>query len=244
MNPSSLIVKATSTNNFAIGKTESTGYNTDANVAGSSNQIQALQSDGFQVGTDGTTNGSGVSYQYLAFRQNDAPLFVTTTADTTGGTTSSTLGLRANQGGDNAISLREAILAANSNRNVNGIADEILFAISGTGVQTITIGTTGLASITDAVKIDAWTQSGWNNSPLIELNGNSTGTLKDGFNLGSGSSGSTIRGFIINRFTGDGIEINSSNNNVIEGNWIGLNNTGTAASANSLRGLYAIGQRD
>ena len=235
-----VIVKATSTNNYAIGKTESTGYNVDANVAGSINQIQALQSDGFQVGTNAATNGSGVTFQYLAFRQNDVPLFVTTTADTTGGTTTSTLSLRASQGGDNAISLREAILATNATRNVNGEADEILFAIPGGGVQTITVGTTGLASITDAVKIDASTQADWTSSPLIELNGGNTGTTKDGFHLSAGSSGSTIRGFIINRFTGDGIEINSSNNNVIEGNWIGLSNTGSAASANALRGIYAI----
>ncbi len=42
------------------------------------------------------------------------------------------------------------------------------------------------------------------------------GDAQDGFNLSSGSSGSTIRGFIINRFTGDGIEINSSNNNTMK----------------------------
>ncbi len=235
-----IIVKATSTNNYAIGKTESTGYNVNANVAGSTNQTQALQSDGFQVGSDAAVNQNGVNFIYLAWKQNDVPLFVTTTADTTGGTTTSTLALRANQGGDNAISLREAILAANATRNVNGIADEINFAISGSGIQTITIGTTGLANITDAVTIDAWTQSGYSSTPVIELNGGNTGTTKDGFNLASGSSGSTIRGFIINRFTGDGIEINSSNNNVIEGNWIGLSNTGTAASANALRGVYAV----
>ncbi len=235
-----VIVKATTTNNFAIGKTESTGYNVNASVAGTTNQLQALQSDGFQVGTSSTVNSSGVGYQYMAFRQNDVPLFVTTTADSTDGSTTSTLALRGNQGGDNAVSLREAILATNATRNVNGDVDEIMFAISGSGVQTITIGTTGLASITDAVTIDAWTQSGWNNSPLIELNGNNTGTAKDGFTLASGSSGSTIRGFIINRFTGDGIEINSSNSNVIEGNWIGLNNTGTSASANALRGINAL----
>ena len=235
-----IIVKATSTNNYAIGKTESTGYNVNANVAGATNQTQALQSDGFQVGSDAAVNQNGVNFMYLAWKQNDVPLFVTTTADTTGGTTTSTLALRASQGGDNAISLREAILAANATRNVNGIVDEIDFAISGSGIQTITIGTTGLASITDAVSIDAWTQSGYSSTPVIELNGGNTGTTKDGFHLASGSSGSTIRGFIINRFTGDGIEINSSNNHVIEGNWIGLNNTGTAASANALRGVYAI----
>ncbi len=36
-------------------------------------------------------------------------------------TTTSNLALRANQGGDGAISLREAILAANATRNVNAL---------------------------------------------------------------------------------------------------------------------------
>jgi hypothetical protein len=235
-----LIVKGTSVNNFAIGKTESTGYNTDANVAGATNQTQALQTDGFQVGSDATVNQNAVTYMYLAFRQHDAPLIVDTTSDSSDGTTISINALRASKGADGSISLREAIVATNNTRNVNATADAINFAINGTGVQTITVGATGLAAISDAVIIDAWTQSGWNNSPLIELNGNDTGTTKEGFDLVSGSSGSTIRGFIINRFTGNGIEINSSNNHVIEGNWIGLSNTGTAASANALRGLYAI----
>ncbi len=146
--------------------------------------------------------------------------------------------MRASKGADGRISLREAIAAVNASHNGTTI-DEINFAISGSGVQTITIGTTGLASITDAVQIDAWTQPGYSSTPVIELNGNNTGTTKNGFTLASGSAGSTIRGFIINRFTGDGININSSNSTVIEGNWIGLSNTGTSASANALRGIYA-----
>ncbi len=237
--PEFVITKATSTANFAIGKTESTGYNTDANVAGATNQLQALNSDGFQVGTDTAVNGSGTTYMYMAFAQHDPGVVVDTTSDTADSGATSLYALRASKGADGRISLREAIIAANGARN--GVtADEIDFNISGAGVQTITVGTTGLNTITDAVKIDALTQPTYSSTPLIELNGNNTGTTKDGLVLGSGSSGSTIRGFIINRFTGDGIEINSSNNNVIEGNWIGLANTGTSASANAMRGIYAI----
>ncbi len=217
-----VIVKATSTNNFAIGKTESTGIQRRCQRAGATNQTQALQSDGFQVGSDATVNQNGTSFMYLAWKQNDVPLFVTTTADTTGGTTTSNLALRANQGGDSAISLREAITATNATRNVNGDIDEINFAISGSGVRTITLAST-LPYLTDAVKVDAWTQAGWNNSPLIELNGN--GASSYGFVLDTTSDGSTVRGFIVNRHT-HGIYVTNSDNSTIEGNWIGLNNTG------------------
>ena len=241
-----LTVRAVSGANYVPFKPESTGYNVDGTIyvdgtGNYTNSIQAIQADGFQVGTDNEVNGNGSTYAYFAFKQKDAPLIVDTNSDSnTSSDTSSINALRASRGADGRISLREAITATNATRNVNGTPDEINFAISGTGIQTISVGTTGLDSITDAVKIDAWTQSGWSSGPLIELNGGNTGTLKDGFHLASGSSGSTIRGFIVNRFTGDGIEINSSNNNVIEGNWIGLSNTGSSSSANALRGLYAI----
>ena len=244
--PEFMTVRRVGGTSYTPFKTESTGYNTDGTIYADAtgnytNSIQALQTDGFQVGGDAEVNGSGVTFAYHAFKQRDAALVVDTTSDsTTGSDTTSINALRASRGADGKISLREAIAATNATRNVNGTPNEIDFAISGSGVRTITIGTTGLAAITDAVVIDAWTQSGWNNSPLIELDGGNSGTLKDGFQLASGSSGSTIRGFIINRFTGDGIEVNSSNNNVIEGNWIGLSNTGTSASANALRGIHAI----
>src|SRR3972149_4945205 len=38
----------------------------------SSNAIQALQSDGFQVGTDATVNGGGVTYFWMAFAATPA----------------------------------------------------------------------------------------------------------------------------------------------------------------------------
>ncbi len=224
-----LITKATSVNSFAIGKTESTGYNTDANVAGAINQLQALQSDGFQVGTDATVNQNGTSYMYLAWRQHDAPLIVDTTSDTSNGTTTSINALRANRGADGRISLREAIAATNATRNVNNTPAQIFFQISGSGNQTITVTGSDLASITGAVMIDASTQSGYANAPRISLvDGDSR---SNGLTLASGSDGSTIRGLNIQGFGANGISIVSSNN-TIAGNWIGINASGTAAAGN------------
>ena len=241
-----LMTRETSGTNWANIKTESSGYNVDAagNLVGwgptTAGYIQALQTDGFQVSSHAEQNGSGQTYAYFAFKQNDAPLIVDTTSDTSDGTTTSINALRAGLGADAKISLREAIAATNATRNVNSTVNEVQFAIPGSGVQTITVGSTALPTITDGLKLNAWSQPGYTSSPLIELNGGNTGTTKDGLSLQSGSAGSTIRGFIINRFTGDGIEVNSSSNSILEGNWIGLNNTGTSASSNALTGINAI----
>ncbi|MEQ1828089.1 MAG: cadherin domain-containing protein, partial [Pirellula sp.] len=138
--------------------------------------------------------------------------------------------LRASRGADGMISLREAIAATNATRNVNSLADQINFAINGTGVQTINL-TSAFPWITDSVKIDASSQSGYSGSPLIELNGTSAGAGSHGFRIET--TNSTIRGFTINRFSGYGVYLGSGNGNTIAGNYIGTNSAGTAASANS-----------
>ncbi len=185
----------------------------------------------------GTGDSSGIFMRRFT-TTNFSTLTVNTTSDVSDGTTTSIAALLDNRGADGVISLREAIAAANNSANGTGGVDRINFNI-GSGLQTITIGTTQLPTITSAMLIDGWTQTGFTSSPLIELNGGNTGTNKDGFFI-SGGTGTTIRGFIINRFTGNGIDIASANDVTIEGNWIGLSNTGTAASANSLRGIYAL----
>ncbi len=239
-----IIIKATSTNNFAIGKTESTGYNVNANVAGGTNQTQALQSDGFQIGSDATVNQNGISFMYLAWKQNDIPLFVTTTADTSDGTTTSNLALRANHGGDGAISLREAILAANATRNVNGDEDEIQFAISGSGTQVISVASA--LSVTDGVSIDGTTQSGWvqNSFMPIVLDGNNG--AYSGLTLSSTADGSLIRGLVIRDFGSDGIRVDSgSSSSTIAGNWLGaFDSSGTnlgSTEGNAGNGIYVLG---
>ena len=177
-----------------------------------------------------------------------AGLVVSTTNDTMDGTTTSVAALIANPGADGHISLREAITAANASSGTDYIYFDITAALVG-GVHTITLtydgpdaGTTpdALPIITSPVVINGWTEPDYAGSPIIELNGNNVGTLVQGLMLSAGSDGSTIKGMIINRFTGTGLEIQNSNNHVIQGSWFGLNAAGTAASANAVKGIYAL----
>ncbi len=125
-----------------------------------------------------------------------------------------------------AGSLRQAILDANTNAGI----DTINFSITGTGVHTINLGSV-LPTITDQVIINATTESDFAGTPLIVLNGG--GTIADGFRLYGGSSGSTIRGFSIIGFTSDAIDIATSNNNTIVGNYLGLSTDGFTIGANA-----------
>jgi len=127
--------------------------------------------------------------------------------------------------------LREAITAANSNPG----ADIINFNIPNAGVHTITPGTP-LPFITEAVTIDGYSQPGATENTLasgddavllIELNG----TIAGNSGLSFSSNDCTIRGLVINRFF-FGIELAGSNN-VVEGNFIGTDASGTAALGNT-----------
>lgn len=122
---------------------------------------------------------------------------------------------------DTQCSLRGAIETANANIGF----DLISFNIPGGGVQIIT-PTSQTPPISDRVVIDATSQPGYTNSPLIELNGSSAPGAY-GLALGDGSDGSAILGFAVNRFFG-GISIGSGNNRV-ERCYIGLNANGAPA---------------
>ncbi len=181
----------------------------------------------------------GFDTQTLAVTVNDVSnaLVVTTISDSndTGmGAAFTAEQLNANRGADNAISLREAILAAN---NMSGL-DTISFNIAGAGVHTITVGATGLPGLVDAVLIDGWSDPNYLGTPVVELNGNNAGSFVSGLTLDAGSSGSTVRGLIINRFTASGIQISNSNNQTLQGNWIGLDSTGSGVSANADNGVF------
>ena len=178
--------------------------------------------------SDGTqSTGGGVYFQRYA-----SELVVDTTSDVSDGTTTSIANLLASKGADGKISLREAITAANNSANVGG-PDRIYFNIATSGVQTINLTST-LPSISGAVIIDGTTEPGFSTTPLIELNGTSAGSgWVSGLTLASGSSGSTIKGLAINRFSGDGILVQTSNN-VIAGNFLGTDASGTIARGNSM----------
>jgi uncharacterized repeat protein (TIGR01451 family) len=137
-----------------------------------------------------------------------------------------------------AGSLRQAILDSNNTAGTQTIN----FLIDGGGVQTITPASP-LPDITDTVIIDGYTQPGASPNTLavgsdavllIEIDGSVQGT--DLFHLRSDNN--VIRGLVINRAPFDGIQLLSANGgNVIEGNFIGTDPTGTIARANNRFGV-------
>jgi parallel beta-helix repeat protein len=135
-----------------------------------------------------------------------------------------------------AGSLRQALLDANSTANVGGIPDEIHFDIAGTGPQTIA-PLSALPTITEAVIVDAWSEPDYAGTPIIEIRGDSAGSGVTGLTITS--SGSTIRGLVINRFAGHGILVTgaSATGNVIGGNYIGTDVSGALDLGNAGSGL-------
>jgi hypothetical protein len=145
-----------------------------------------------------------------------------------------------------SCSLRAAIEEANSSPG----ADTINFAIPGTGVKTIVVNATGLGALPDIkeqVTINGYTQTGASPNTLavgndaalkIELDG--TNVANSGLEI-SGSSGSVIKGLIINRFGANGIQIfGDSLGNRIEGDFIGTDPTGTLDRGNHSTGVSAF----
>jgi hypothetical protein len=138
-----------------------------------------------------------------------------------------------NTNNSGAGSLRQAMTDANTTSGV----DTINFSI-GSGNQQI-IPTSSLPPIIHPVIIDGTTQPGWSNVPLIEISGQGAGAGAVGIRITGGSgggSGSTIKGLIINRFSANGIFLDSSNN-TIQGNYIGTTADGMAAAGNGTEGV-------
>ncbi|MDA1250804.1 MAG: DUF4347 domain-containing protein [Planctomycetota bacterium] len=210
----------------------------DATVAGWLNAGDRVTATATVVwGVDSYGSTSEFSQQVTA--TSTGVLVVTTNADNTGGDTSSIANLQANRGGDNHISLREAILAANNTANSGGVPDLIAFDILTWSTATISVnGTsgpnpngTGLDFIVDPVVIDATTQRGYTSTPLITLDGAAATGTSGALILRTNDS--TIRGFSVINFNDEGLEIDGSpgfgDNNLIEYNWVGINTSGNAA---------------
>jgi CSLREA domain-containing protein len=145
--------------------------------------------------------------------------------------------------GDGLCTLREAITNANDDADSSGGdcaagsgTDAIQFAIGAVGSQqTITL-TSNLPNITDPVVLDGWSQGGadYTGPPLVEINGENLNSSGDrGFRILSG--GSTVRGFVINRFdagSSAAIWLHDADGNWIVGNYIGVSADGTTALPN------------
>ncbi|HET8671105.1 MAG TPA: hypothetical protein VFM05_10895, partial [Candidatus Saccharimonadales bacterium] len=86
-----------------------------------------------------------------------------------------------------------------------------------------------LPEITGPAVIDASTHPGYAGAPLIALDGTGIGH-ENGFVITAGST--TVRGFAIYRFSNFGIWLRDCNNNVIQGNHIGVDAAGSVARPN------------
>jgi hypothetical protein len=128
-------------------------------------------------------------------------------------------------------SLRQAILDSNTHLG----ADVIAFNVGGGGVQTIQ-STAALPEVTDPVVIDGTTQPGYAGSPLVVLNGNGFDGGVNGYGLLITAGDSTVRGLVINGFTGAGVRIAVRGHNLIAGNYLGTDVTGTEA----VRGSFDV----
>ncbi len=125
-------------------------------------------------------------------------------------------------------SLRQAILDANTTPN-----STITFSIA-SGHQVIS-PLSALPAISGAgTVIDATSQPGFVNTPLIEINGSQAGANVIG--LTTLADNCTIKSVIINNFAGSGILISGSQN-AIFGCFIGTDATGTLAQPNEGDGI-------
>ncbi|HEY5671772.1 MAG TPA: CSLREA domain-containing protein, partial [Anaerolineales bacterium] len=136
-------------------------------------------------------------------------------------------------------SLREAINLA----NVHPGADTIEFKIRGGPPFTIQ-PSSALPEITDPVTIDGTTQPGFHGNPIVELDGSNAGEGEpevgiSGLVITAGSS--TVKGLVINRFSGEGILMTTNGGNTIQGNFVGTDVTGMLALSNTLRGIHVAG---
>lgn len=143
-----------------------------------------------------------------------------------------------------AGSLRQAILDANSNPGADIIVFDNAYTIQ---------PTSALPSIDDPVEINGYTGSPggatansaaspapFNGTITVELDGQLAGAV-DGLLFVAGSEGSSVRGLTINRFQNAGIQILSSSNITIAGNYIGTSADGTTDLGNSINGVYIHG---
>ena len=136
-----------------------------------------------------------------------------------------------NNGDSGPGSLRQAILNANA---TPGVVETITFAFPGAGPHTIS-PTSPLPEITDPIVIDGTSQPGYSGTPLIELEGSNITTLTSGLAISAGNT--TVRGLIINRFTGSGIALFTNGGNTLRGLCIGTNAAGNAALPNAQYGI-------
>ena len=146
-----------------------------------------------------------------------------------------------NTNDDGAGSLRQAILDANSTAEKSTIE----FNIPGTGPHRITPALQ-YPQIVNPIVIDGTSQPGWAvGSPVIVIDGSDVPIRQQGFYLINDAHDSEIRGLVIGGYR-PGLDFRNgfaivieTNNNIIQGNFIGIEADGETAFPNS-RGVQIM----
>jgi titin len=133
------------------------------------------------------------------------------------------------------VSLRDAltairIQAPSGNAAAGTASNTIQFEIGAPGsTQTINL-TAALPVLNHPVFLDGWSQGGasYSGPPLIVLNGARAGSNAIGIALDPGSSNSTVRGLVLEHFGAAAIQLRGTSGDLIEGNYVGTNPSGTA----------------
>ena len=119
-------------------------------------------------------------------------------------------------------SFRDALKAANASLG----HDTIAFSVGGGGPFTV-IPSTPLPAVTDPVTIDGTTQPGYVGTPLVFLDGErNVFGLQGGIGLKITAGDSEFRGLAPIRWADAGILLTGGGNNVVAGNYFGLDETG------------------
>ena len=126
--------------------------------------------------------------------------------------------------------LCRALVAAQTTYTVSNTND------AGAGSLRQAILTSALPTITDPVVIDGTTEPDFSGTPIIELDGTNAGSVNG---LRITAANSTVRGLVINRFGLSGVEISGAGatGNLVEGNFIGTDVTGSVDLGNAERGV-------
>ncbi len=179
-----------------------------------------------------TATGSAVLHANVTAIETDPIVGNNSSATSVGVTGSSTMVVTTNADSGTG-SLRQAILDAN-NGSVCPSPCSITFNLPG-GQQTIN-PTTPLPTVTAAnVTIDATTQPGYAGVPRVTLDGSSNPSAGNGLDLSGGHD--TVKGLSIVTFQGSAIAIDTAGNDVISGNYLGIQIDGSTVGQNSGDGV-------
>jgi hypothetical protein len=174
--------------------------------------LRVLGDQTFAVTLSSPTNATIARAQAIGTIIENDSLVVTTTAN------------------DGPGSLRQAMRRANA----APVPETITFAIPGDGPFTIDVRSP-LPTITNPFTIDATTQPGYSDAPLVEINGSGAGAGVNGLAIAAGNT--TIKGLVIDQFTGSGIFIGGRGGDVVQANYIGTDPTGNAVRGNRIYGV-------